>query len=83
VNLRALVKIIGASGLVAGAAFLISFLISCVAVAYEAGRRYPYDGQNGLAGFLVGSWIGLFTAIPTFLGTLIWRIIRFDSSDES
>jgi len=83
VNVRALTKIIGASGLAAGAAFVISFLISCVALTYEAGRQYPHDGQNGLYGFLMGGVIGIGFAIPTFLGTFIWRIIRFASADES
>lgn len=82
VNFRALCRIIGTSSLAAGTAFAISFPISCVALTYQAGRQYPHDGQNGLYGFLIGSLIGLGFAIPTFLGTFIWRIIRFASTDE-
>ena len=81
-NLRALSRIIGTSVLAAGVAFAISFPISCAALTYQAGRQYPHDGQNGLYGFLIGSLIGLGFAVPAFLGTLIWRIIRFASEDE-
>jgi len=82
VNLRALGRIIGTSVLAAGIAFAISFPISCAALTYQAGKQYPHDGQNGLYGFLIGGLIGLGFAIPTFLGTLIWRIIRLASTDE-
>ena len=82
VNFRALCRIIGTSVLTAGATFVITSLISCVALTCQAGRQYPHDGQNGLYGFLIGGLIGLGFAIPTFLGALIWRIIQFASTDE-